>query len=180
MEHTITISILMLQENIAACLCIGCSRLAVAYTPGKSIETFDLFGVKVGVVICFEGFRFPETTRECVRQGDQVVFHPQSNTTRPNDWKIPVHHSMIVTRAAENTIWFASCNICQDDFQNCRSMIVAPDGQIHAQTELKKEELLQAEIDVSLATHAMFKHDTEGCAKMLFAETVKPQEYNLV
>ena len=74
------------------------------------METFDLCGVRVGVVICFEGFRFPETTRECVRQGAQLVFQPQNNTTRPNDWKIPIHHAMIVTRAAENTIWFASCN----------------------------------------------------------------------
>ena len=94
---------------------------AVAYSPGRTFETFDLFGVKVGVVICFEGFRFAETTRECVRQGAQLVFHPQNNTTRPNDWKMPVHHAMIVTRAAENTVWFASCNMCHAQHQNCRS-----------------------------------------------------------
>ncbi len=150
---------------------------AVGYTPGKTIETFDLFGVKVGVVICFEGFRFPESTRECVRQGAQLVFHPQNNTTRPNDWKIPVHHAMITTRAAENTIWFASCNICQEQHQNCRSMIIAPDGQVHAQAELKKEQLVVADIDVDLATQAMFKFDMDGCAKALFGESVKPEEY---
>lgn len=150
---------------------------AVAYTPGKTFETFDLFGVKVGVVICFEGFRFAQTTQECVRQGAQLVFHPQNNTTRPNDWKVPVHHSMIVTRAAENTIWFASCNMCHEQHQNCCSMVVAPDGQIHAQAELKKEQLVVADIDVDRATQAMFKFDMEGCARMLFAETVAPQEY---
>lgn len=150
---------------------------AVAYSPGKTFETFELFGVTVGVVICFEGFRFAETTRECVRQGARVVFHPQNNTTRPNDWKIPVHHAMIVTRAAENTIWFASCNICHDEHQNCRSMVVAPDGRIQAQAELKREELVVADIDVSLATQAMFHFDTLGCAPMLFAETVRPHEF---
>lgn len=150
---------------------------AIAYTPGKSIETFSLFGVTVGVVICFEGFRFPETTRECVRQGAQIVFHPQNNTTRPNDWKIPVHHAMIVTRAAENTIWFASCNPCLLPHQNCRSMIVAPDGQVHAQAELKQEQLLTAEIDVDRATQAMFKYDLEGCAPLLFGETVQRKEF---
>lgn len=150
---------------------------AVAYSPGKTFETFDLFGVKVGVVICFEGFRFAETTRECVRQGAQVVFHPQNNTTRPNDWKIPIHHAMVVTRAAENTVWFASCNICHDQHQNCRSMVVAPDGRIHAQTELRREELLVADLDVDLATRAMFNFDLDGCARMLFAETVAPNEY---
>jgi predicted amidohydrolase len=150
---------------------------AIAYSPGTSIETFDLCGVKVGVVICFEGFRFAETTRECVRQGAQLVFHPQNNTTRPNDWKIPIHHAMIVTRAAENTIWFASCNLCHAEHQNCRSMVVAPDGRVHAQTELKKEQLLVTDIDIDLATQAMFKFDTDGCAQVLFADTVARSEY---
>jgi predicted amidohydrolase len=150
---------------------------AIAYSPGTSIETFDLFGIKIGVVICFEGFRFPETTRECVRQGARVVFHPQNNTTRPNDWKIPIHHAMLVTRAAENTIWFASCNMAHAQHQNCRSMVVAPDGRIHAQAELKREELVVADLDIDLATQAMFNFDTEGCAKLLFADTVAPHEY---
>lgn len=151
---------------------------AVGYSPGTTFETFDLFGVKVGVVICFEGFRFAETTRECVRQGAQLVFHPQNNTTRPNDWKIPIHHAMIVTRAAENTIWFASCNICHEQYQNCSSQIIAPDGRVHAIAGLKREELLVADIDIDQATQAMFKFDVDGCAPMLFSDTVKPEEYS--
>lgn len=151
---------------------------AVGYSAGNGFETFDLCGVRVGVVICFEGFRFAETTRECVRQGAQLVFHPQNNTTRPNDWKIPIHHAMIVTRAAENTIWFASCNICHEQHQNCSSMIVAPDGRIHAQAGLKREELVVADLEIELATQAMFKFDVDGCAQVLFADTVRPDEYS--
>lgn len=149
---------------------------AVAYSPGTSFETFDLFGVKVGVVICFEGFRFAETTRACVRQGARIVFHPQNNTTRPNDWKIPIHHAMITTRAAENTIWFASCNACLDH-QNSRSLVIAPDGRVHAQSELKREDLVIADLDIERATQAMFRYDLESCAELLFANTVKREEY---
>jgi predicted amidohydrolase len=149
----------------------------VAYSPGHSFETFNLWGLKVGVVICFEGFRFPETTRECVRQGAQLVFHPQNNTTRPNDWKIPIHHAMIVTRAAENTIWFASCNACLTPHQNCRSLVVAPDGTVAAQSELKREELVVADIDIERATRAMFNYDLEACAELLFAGTVRREEF---
>ena len=158
---------------------------AVGYTPGKRApQVFEMFGIQVGVVICYEGFRFARTTRECVRQGAQLVFHPQNNTTRPNDWKIPVHHAMIVTRAAENTVWFASCNMCHEQHQNCRSMIVAPDGQIHAQAELKQEQLVISDIDTDLATRAMYKFDAnEGgideCAQMLFADTVARGEYEI-
>lgn len=132
---------------------------AMAYTPGKTIETYTLCGIRTGIVICFEGFRFAETTAECVRQGAQLVLHPQNNTTRPNDWKIPVHHAIIVTRAAENTIWFASCNCCYVQHQNSRSLIVSPRGLVHAQTELKREQLLISDIDIGLATRAMFHFD---------------------
>ena len=157
---------------------------AVAYEPGTGPHTFSLFGVTVGVVICFEGLRFAGTTAECVRRGAQVVFHPQNNTTRPNDWKIPLHHAMIVTRAAENTVWFASCNACLPH-QNSRSLIVAPDGRIHARTELKREELLVADIDLDQATRAMFRLGERGLAagaledsaELLFADTVKREEY---
>ena len=139
--------------------------------------SFDLLGVKVGVVICFEGYRFPQMVRRCVAEGAQIVFHPQNNTTRPNAWKIPIHHAMIVTRAAENTIWFASCNCCHVPHQNCRSMIVAPDGQIHARAELRVEQLVVADVDLDLATRAVFNYDMGGCATMLFADTVLPEEY---
>ncbi len=150
---------------------------AVVYSPGDSIGTFELCGVQVGVVICFEAFRFAETTAECVRQGARLILHPQNNTTRPNDGKTPIHESMIVTRAAENTVWFASCNMCHEQHQNCRSMIVAPDGRVHARAELKREELLVADLDMSLATAAMFNYDLEGCAPVLFSDTVDRDEY---
>jgi len=150
---------------------------AVAYSPGSTIETFDLCGVRVGVVICFEGLRFAETTAECVRQGAQLVFHPQNNTTRPNDWKVPIHHAMITTRAAENTIWFASCNACHVPHQNSRSLVIAPDGQVHGQTEFREETLLVTDIDVDRATRAMFRFDLEDCAELLFANTVQREEY---
>jgi ribosomal-protein-alanine N-acetyltransferase len=150
---------------------------AVAYSPGTSLETFTLCGVPVGVVICFEGFRFPETTRECVRQGAQLVLHPQNNTTRPNDWKVPIHQAMLVTRAAENTVWFASCNACLTPHQNCKSLVVAPDGTVPAQSELRREELIVAEIDIDRATRAMFRYDLEACAELLFAGTVCREEF---
>lgn len=155
---------------------------AVAYSPGQGFDVYELFGVKVGVVICYEAFRFASTTRACVAKGAQVIFHPQNNTTRPNDWKIPVHHAMATTRAAENTVWFLTCNICHDQHQNCRSMVISPDGVIKAQSELKQEQLVIAEIDTDLATRAMYKFDVgeaadDDCAKMLFADTVKKEEY---
>jgi ribosomal-protein-alanine N-acetyltransferase len=150
---------------------------AVAYTPGREIHTYRLLGVTVGVLICFEGFRFPQAARECVRQGAQIIFHPQNNTTRPNDWKIPIHHAMLITRAAENTVWFASCNCALSAHQNCQTQFVAPNGEVAAQCEMKREALLVSRIDVDKATRAMFNYDLAGCAELLFSDTVQPHEY---
>ena len=83
---------------------------------------------------------------------------------------------MLTTRAAENTVWFASCNVCYPEHQNCRSMIIAPDGQIHAEAEMKREELLVSDIDIDQATRAMFEFDPAACRPLLFADTVSPDE----
>jgi hypothetical protein len=37
--------------------------------------------------------------------------------------------------------------------------------------------LLTAEIDIERATRAMFNYDLEGCAPLLFGETVRRDEY---
>lgn len=154
---------------------------AVAYSPGDGVyETFELCGICVGVVICFEGFRFAETTAQCVANGAQLVFHPQNNTTRPALWKEPIHRAMIVTRAAENTVYFASTNACLRPHQNSASMVVAPDGQIVAQTELCHETVLIADIDIALATRAMGKgwETMDDTAPVLFGNQVQKSEYS--
>ena len=154
---------------------------AVAYSPGDGVfETFTLWGVCVGVVICFEGFRFAETTSACVAKGAQLIFHPQNNTTRPALWKEPIHRAMIVTRAAENTVYFASTNACLPPHQDSASMVVAPDGRIVAQTELCQETVLIADIDIALATRAMWKgwETMDDTAPVLFGDQVEKSEYS--
>ena len=65
---------------------------------------------------------------------------------------------------------------CLVPHQNSRSLIVAPDGQICAQT-LRREELLVADLDVARATRAMFELERDGMADVLFAGTVRPEEF---
>jgi hypothetical protein len=56
-------------------------------------------------------------------------------------------------------------------------MIVAPDGQVHAQAELRQEQLLVSAIDIDRATRAMFRYDLEDCAPLLFGQTVQRGEF---
>ena len=57
----------------------------------------------------------------------------------------------LAPRTAENTVWFASCNAWLP--QQNSSLVVAPDGRIHARTEVKRQEVPVADIDVDQTTH---------------------------
>ena len=121
----------------------------------------------MGVVICFEGFRFPETTRSLARAGARVVFHPQFNHVLPNmEWKLPVQEALLTARAAENTVYFVSANMCHER-NNCRSLIIGPDGLILQASQLGQEGLIAAQIDPHKATHAFLKNDPAEMAKAL-------------
>ena len=143
---------------------------ALGYSPGTDETLFEFKGIPMGVVICFEGFRFPETTRSLARAGARVVFHPQFNHVLPNmEWKLPVQEALLTARAAENTIYFVSANMCHAR-NNCRSLIIGPDGLIIQASELGQEGLIAAEIDPHKANHAFLKDDPVAMAKAL-AET---------
>ena len=140
---------------------------AKAYSTGTGPTLFEFKGVPMGLVICFEGFRFPETTRELARAGAKVVFHPQCNHFLPGmEWKLPVHEALLTARAAENTLYFVSANMSHPR-NNCRSLIIGPDGLLMAASELGKEMLISAEVDTDLATHAFLQEDLEARMKAL-------------
>ena len=140
---------------------------ALGYSPGTQQTLFDFKATPMGIVICFEGFRFPETTRRLARAGARVVFHPQFNHVLPNmEWKLPVQEALLTARAAENTIYFVSANMCHAR-NNCRSLIIGPDGLIIQASELGREEIISAEIDLLKANHAFLKDDPVAMAKAL-------------
>ncbi|MFN0171207.1 MAG: carbon-nitrogen hydrolase family protein [Bryobacteraceae bacterium] len=140
---------------------------ALAYTPGSGPTSFTFRDIPMGLVICFEGFRFPETTRQLARGGAKIVFHPQFNHVLPGmEWKQPVQEALIVARAAENGIFFVSANMCHPR-NNCRSLIVGPDGLILRASELAQETLLIADLDTSLATRAFLGDDPMALMKAL-------------
>ena len=44
--------------------------------PGTARRLFEINGIKAGVAICHEGWRYPETVRWAAVRGAKVVFHP--------------------------------------------------------------------------------------------------------
>jgi predicted amidohydrolase len=112
-----------------------------------------------GVVICHEGWRYPETVRWAVRRGAQVVFHPHAHVAgpgsyRPRTFADPAntfHEKAILCRAAENTCYFASVN-CASEGSGTTSAIARPDGTLQCYQPYGEEGLLVADLDLSTAT----------------------------
>jgi predicted amidohydrolase len=129
------------------------------YTPGTSRRVFTVGPLTFGVVICHEGWRYPETARAAARQGAQVVFHPHLELGGPDayaptafaDPRNTFHEKALLCRAAENTVWIASCNYAAKGSATT-SAFVRPDGTLHAFQPYGQEGLLAADVDLSLAT----------------------------
>ena len=69
------------------------------YSPGSERRVFQAGPLTFGVVICHEGWRYPETVRWAARRGAQVVFHPHFHEAEPGGMSprrspIPGTHSM--------------------------------------------------------------------------------------
>jgi predicted amidohydrolase len=112
-----------------------------------------------GVVICHEGWRYPETVRWAARHGAQVVFHPhfheaESGAFRPTAFGDPrntFHEKAALCRAAENTCWFATVNYASAGSPTT-SAIVRPDGTLLSFQPYGEEGLLFGDLDLTAAT----------------------------
>ncbi len=129
------------------------------YTPGAERRVFRAGGAAFGVVICHEGWRYPETVRFAARRGAQLVFHPhyhppEPGSYRPSTFADPAntfHEKAMLCRAAENTCYFASVNYASAG-SGTTSAIANPDGTLLAYQPYGEAGLLIAEVDLALAT----------------------------
>jgi predicted amidohydrolase len=131
----------------------------LTYSPGSGRQIFQIGPLTFGIVICHEGWRYPETVRWLVRRGAQIVFHPHFHVAEPGSY-IPTrfadpensfHEKAMLCRAAENTCYFASVN-CASVGSPTTSAVVRPDGTLLACQPYGKEGLLIADIDITAAT----------------------------
>jgi predicted amidohydrolase len=122
-------------------------------------RVFTAGPLSFGVVICHEGWRYPETVRWAVRRGAQVVFHPHAHVAEPGSY-CPVtfadpantfHEKAILCRAAENTCYFASVN-CASEGSGTTSAVARPDGTLQCFQPYGQEGLLVADLDLNAAT----------------------------
>jgi predicted amidohydrolase len=129
------------------------------YVPGTTRRIFEINGVKFGVAICHEGWRYPETVRWAAVRGAKIVFHPQhtgSETegilpTRWGDPAAPYYEKAMMMRSIENTIYFASVNYALR-FPETATSVITPSGMCQAYLPYGEEGVLIQTIEPEQAT----------------------------
>ena len=129
------------------------------YVPGNTRRIFEVNGMKFGVVICHEGWRYPETVRWAAVRGATIVFHPHHTGSdregvRRTQWGAasgPYYEKAMMLRSLENTIYFASVNYALR-FQESATSLIAPSGQCQAYLPYGQEGVLVQTIKVEDAT----------------------------
>jgi predicted amidohydrolase len=129
------------------------------YVPGETRRLFTIDEVPFGIVICHEGWRYPETVRWAARRGARVVFHPNlAGSDRggavPRFWgepAAPYFENAMIARAMENAVYFASVNYALR-YQETATSLIAPDGTCVGHTAYGEEALLVADVEPGAAT----------------------------
>lgn len=129
------------------------------YVPGDTRRMFEVEGLRFGISICHEGWRYPETVRWAAQRGAQIVFHPQhtggeTRGIRLTDWGAasnPYYEKAMMMRSIENGIWFASVNYALK-YPEAATSIIDPSGACHAFLPYGEEDVLVRDIDLELAT----------------------------
>jgi len=139
------------------------------YVADGKRRVFRIGPLVFGIVVCHEGWRYPETVRWAVLRGARIVFQPQASagdnrvflrwhgnkataSLRNTDtWGASFYEKVMVCRAHENSIYFASVNWVMPT-QSSHTSLIAPDGSVIAYAPYGKEALLAADIDPGRAT----------------------------
>ena len=129
------------------------------YVPGNTRRLFEVNGIKFGVAICHEGWRYPETVRWAAVRGAKIVFHPHHTGSDQEgvhlrQWGAaggPYYEKAMVMRSMENTIYFASVN-CSLRFQESATCLITPSGQCQAYLPYGQEGVLVQAINIEEAT----------------------------
>lgn len=122
------------------------------YTPGEGYSVFSLQGLTIGIAICYDR-HFPEHMRIVTLKGADIIFVPTATTgLHRTAWEVEARATAIA-----NGVFVAYANKVETEGRLHffgRSLIVNPKGIITAQASEDKEEVLVADIDVSLVKKA--------------------------
>lgn len=142
---------------------------------------FESFGAKVGMCLCNDR-RWPETWRVMSLQSAELGVLGYNTPSWNIHWNEPPHlrmHTHLISLQAaayQNAMWIGAAAKCgfEDGFHMIGgSVIVAPSGEIAAQSSSEDDEVIFANIDLALG-------DTFREHVFNFARHRRPEHYGLI
>lgn len=121
------------------------------FTPGQSLDTYDVDGLRIGIQICNDRL-YPEASRVLALRGAELIAMPIAFSVyadpaqRSSIWEIPPR-----ARAYENGLFVLACNRVGQEGERRhlgRSMVVDPLGMIRCEAGTDSAQLLVSEIDL--------------------------------
>lgn len=157
------------------------------FSPGDHFTTFEVSGIKCGVLICHE-YRYPELYREYKKKGVEIMFHSfhagNMNPKREASMEAAVGDelfafnngrtipeitmpSTMISYAASNYIWISCSNTSARE--SCwASMIVRPDGVIAGKLDKNTDGILITEIETNKQYYDSTKYWRDRAMKGIF------------
>jgi len=104
------------------------------YSPGDYFATFEVNGVRCGLLICYD-VRFPELYRQYHKLGVQVMFHSFHNAGMTEDNILPkIMPTTVQARAASNYMFVSANNSCVK--HSWQSFFATPNGLVEKRLPL--------------------------------------------
>ena len=134
---------------------------ACFHAGSKAPPVFDLNGIKVGIMICFD-WRFPEMARSLALKGAEIIAHP-SNLVLPH---CP---QAMITRCLENRVYAITADRIGKEsrvpYESLhfigQSQVVDPDGNILIRASETDEEVQIIEIDLNKARRKLINNTND-------------------
>ena len=146
------------------------------YSPGKELPVFDTPFGRIGIHICYD-ITFPEVSRVQALKGAELLVNTSASSAGLEQfWE----HALFM-RAAENATWYVVCSVVgeqREDILFGGSRIVDPTGQVVAAGKLNEEDVIIADIDLSLTRkERVSSHLFNARQPALYAEVTQPTPY---
>jgi predicted amidohydrolase len=126
------------------------------FSSGDRIDVVEVFGLKIGVAICYE-VEFPEFVRILTLKGAEIVFCPSYTIGKHGYWRV---RHCCQARAVENQIYIALSCLIGSPVSGLegwgKSAIMSPceppwsENGVVMEAEENREEVIVAELDLEL------------------------------
>jgi predicted amidohydrolase len=130
----------------------GVSKERCFYSPGRELPVFDTALGRLGIHICYD-MSFPEVARVQALKGADLLINVSASAGGFEEfWE----HGLFI-RAVENSTWYMVCSVVgmqRGDRLFGGSRVVDPSGRVVAAGKFDEEDLVIADVDLSLTRAA--------------------------